>query len=135
VIQPSPVTLSVQPIGKINREDGRTRPCPLVSRSGGLASLHVFQDHAEGLRGLYPGQDVWILTFRTGAAGARGEGSDLGVFATQSLARPNPIDFLRARVLEVQPDLGRLRIQGYDGEEEAPILDIRPALLPLRPLS
>lgn len=126
------MVFSAQPIGTVNLAEGRGRTCPLVAKTAGEATLHIFQDHAAGLRGLFPGQDIWVLTYRTRSAP---DVPDQGVFATQSAARPNPIDFLRARVLEVTPDLGLILIQGYDGEEGAPILDIRPAVLPLHPLT
>lgn len=121
-MQAAPVTFSVHPVGT-------------VDMNGGQPAVHVFPEHAEGLRGLYPGEDIWVLTYRTGPVPADGPRQALGVFATHVAGRPNPIDFLRARITEIQPELGILRIQGYDGEEGAPVLDIRPASLPLRPLT
>ena len=84
---------------------------------------------------LYEGMDLWVLTYHPLSApvlGERGQGSQahVGVFASTTLERPNPIEFLRAKVLTLDPAQGLLHVEGLDADDGAPILDIRPATSP-----
>ena len=51
----------------------------------------------------------------------------MGVFATRSPDRPNPIGLHRAQILKVEPD-GWLEVQGLEAIDGTPILDIKPVL-------
>lgn len=50
----------------------------------------------------------------------------LGVFATRSPERPNPIALTPARVLAVDPSTGIVRVAYLDAEDGSPVLDIKP---------
>lgn len=52
----------------------------------------------------------------------------LGVFATRSPARPNPICLSVAQVLYVDETNGRIMVAWLDTEDGTPILDIKPYL-------
>lgn len=50
----------------------------------------------------------------------------VGVFATRSPARPNPIALSPAQVLHVDPASGRIAVAFIDADDGSPILDIKP---------
>lgn len=57
------------------------------------------------------------------------EGPDqVGLFATRSPARPNPIALTAVPVLGIDHSTGIVRIAYIDAEDESPILDIKPYL-------
>jgi tRNA-Thr(GGU) m(6)t(6)A37 methyltransferase TsaA len=52
----------------------------------------------------------------------------LGIFATRSPQRPNPICMTVAHVIHVQESAGRIVVTYLDAEDGTPILDIKPYL-------
>jgi tRNA-Thr(GGU) m(6)t(6)A37 methyltransferase TsaA len=50
----------------------------------------------------------------------------IGVFATRSPARPNPIALTPVPLLAVDRDAATLRIAYIDAEDDSPVLDIKP---------
>lgn len=124
-----PVAFLVPPIGLVHVAGGRRRGAPryFVPRKG--ATLELFQPYGAGLRGLYQGQELWVITYHAAPERHAG-GPASGVFATLDLERPNPIEFLRARIVEVDAEAGRLQVTGLDSEDGVPILDLRPATMP-----
>lgn len=99
------------------------------------ATLEFFQPYVPGLLGLYEGVELWVITYHLQPsqiptdAWQGGDGVP-GVFATSTLQRPNPIDFLRARIGEIDREKGLLQVVGLDVEDGTAILDIRLATSP-----
>jgi len=52
----------------------------------------------------------------------------IGIFATRSPARPNPIALTPVAVLGIDIDAGIVRIPYIDAESDSPILDLKPYL-------
>ena len=52
----------------------------------------------------------------------------IGVFATRSPVRPNPIALTACPVLSVDEGAGTLEVTGLDAEDGSPLLDIKPYL-------
>ena len=50
---------------------------------------------------------------------------EMGVFATRSPRRPNPIMCTTCRVLSVDPEAGKVHIQNIDAFDQTPIIDIK----------
>ena len=50
----------------------------------------------------------------------------MGVFATRSPARPNPLGLSTARILSVKADDLHIVIDHIDAENETPVLDLKP---------
>ena len=50
----------------------------------------------------------------------------LGIFATRSPLRPNPIALTAVAVLGLDPEAGRIDIPYIDAEDGTPVLDIKP---------
>ena len=51
----------------------------------------------------------------------------MGVFATRSPDRPNPIGLHRAKILRIEGDRS-LQVQGLEAIDGTPIIDIKPVL-------
>lgn len=52
----------------------------------------------------------------------------IGIFATRSPVRPNPIALTAAQLLSVDVDTGQVRITYIDAEDGSPVLDLKPYL-------
>lgn len=50
----------------------------------------------------------------------------VGIFATRSPVRPNPIALSAAQVLEIDHENGIIRIAYIDADDNTPVLDIKP---------
>ena len=86
------------------------------------------------MEGVEAGQDIWILTWLHQARrsvtkvhpGGNLQNPEMGVFATRSPDRPNPIGLHRARILSMQD--GRLQVDGLEAIDGTPVVDIKPVL-------
>lgn len=91
---------------------------------------------SEALRGLESVSHVWLVCWFHASVGdgwrptvrppRLGGSKRLGVFATRSPHRPNPIALTLARLLAVEPR--RLRVSEADLLDGTPVLDIKPYL-------
>ncbi len=92
---------------------------------------------APALEGVEVGDAVVVLTWldradrRTLAVHPRGDPDRpvLGVFATRSADRPNPVGLHTARVVAVEGT--RVRLDHLEALDGTPVLDVKPALGPL----
>lgn len=116
---------------------------PLKDRTGAprqgwegapTAHLEIAQAFTEGLEGLQVGQDIWILTWLHQSQRSvlkvhpRDDATnpEMGVFATRSSDRPNPIGLHHVTVVKVEG--ARLTIGPFEAIDGTPILDIKPVL-------
>jgi tRNA-Thr(GGU) m(6)t(6)A37 methyltransferase TsaA len=98
------------------------------------ATLEISAEFARALEGIYAGDEVLVLTWLDRAdrealsTHPRDDRSRpaIGVFATRSPDRPNPIGLHRVRVLEV--DGQRLRVDALEAIDGTPVLDLKPVL-------
>lgn len=89
---------------------------------------------ADALDGIAAGDDLLVLTWldRADRTMLRTHPRDdltqpeLGIFATRSSDRPNPIGLHRVRVLEV--DGLRLHVEPLEALDGTPVLDLKPPL-------
>lgn len=129
------VAFTIQPIGLVHADSRRRTRIPKYFVPKGRATLELFRPYLPGLQGLYGGIELWVITYHAPSGRAptdsrQGGDGVLGIFATTSIERPNPIEFLRARIVDLNPEKGLLHVEGLDVEDGAPILDIRPATSP-----
>lgn len=92
----------------------------------------------ELLRGLEGYDYIWLIwgfhLNRECSAGGRttvrpprlGGNERMGIFATRSPYRPNPIGLSSVRITEILPDKGMIRVAGADLADGTPIFDIKP---------
>jgi len=134
------VAFIVRPIGLVHTVPRKRVRTPTYFVPKGRATLELFHPYFPGLQGLYGGLDLWVITYHAPSwegptePGQTWDGTP-GIFATTSVERPNPIEFLRARIVDLSPEKGLLHVVGLDVEDGAPILDIRPAASPHRRLA
>ena len=129
------VAFNLRPVGIVHTSHTKRAKLPKYFVPRGRATLELFHPYLSGFQGLYGGLELWVITYhapsdRVPADSWQSQHGAPGVFATNSIERPNPIEFLRARVVDLIPELGLLHVEGLDADDGAPILDIRPATSP-----
>lgn len=116
---------------------GIPRQSGLVRTATAELVLRPPHDRPESLRGLEAFSHLWLLfVFHAARGGARrtvrpprlGGNTRLGVFATRSPFRPNPIGLSVVELAGIEHHAGRtvLRLRGIDLLDGTPILDIKP---------
>ncbi|MDY0163728.1 tRNA (N6-threonylcarbamoyladenosine(37)-N6)-methyltransferase TrmO [Desulfobotulus sp.] len=136
--------ISFSPIGKIHscfsEKFGIPRQAGLAPSA--FAELHLSPDYAppESVRGLEDFSHIWVLFVFHGNDGAfwrptvrpprLGGNRRMGVYATRSPFRPNPIGLSAVRLEEIRIQGGGvvLQISGGDFMDGTPVLDIKPYL-------
>jgi len=103
-----------------------------------LSSIRIFDEFAEGLKGLDTFSHLIILYWfhlREGeeersvlkVVPRRHPGApEVGVFASRSPSRPNPIGLSVSELVKIESNI--LWVKGLDAVEGSPILDIKPYL-------
>lgn len=124
--------------------------CPLegkfgLPRQAGLASalegevvLEPEFKHPDALRGMEGFDYLWLIwgfhLNREGSAEGHltvrpprlGGNERLGVFATRSPYRPNPLGLSSVRIVDIDPSRGVIRVSGSDLADGTPVFDIKP---------
>jgi tRNA-Thr(GGU) m(6)t(6)A37 methyltransferase TsaA len=98
------------------------------------ATIEIGTEFERALQGVGAGDEVLVLTWLDRAdrevlsTHPRDDRSrpEVGVFATRSPDRPNPIGLHRVRVVAV--DGSRLRVENLEAIDGTPVLDIKPVL-------
>lgn len=128
----------VWPIGRVRSELSDLESAPLQGDEGAPdAWIDVAARFEPALHGLVPGTAIVVLTWLHLAArdtlqtSPRGDArrSALGVFATRSPARPNPIGLHVVRLEHMRRT--ELLVSGLEAINGTPVLDLKPVLLPL----
>ncbi|MBI4338033.1 MAG: tRNA (N6-threonylcarbamoyladenosine(37)-N6)-methyltransferase TrmO [Chloroflexi bacterium] len=124
--------LSLEPIGIVR--NGITDRAGVVWEDV-VSTLHVEPRYAEALEGLEAFSHIWVVwwldrsptpeSLRVHPQG-RQDMPPVGLFATRSPVRPNPIAVTAVRLLAWQGVV--LRVQGLDALDGTPVLDIKPYL-------
>ncbi len=117
--------IHVTPIGKVSVEDGECR----------LLVDEQYRDALEGLEGFGYVQAIWWFdgcdnardraTLTAEKPYAKGP-ERLGVFATRSPMRPNPIALSCAGVTYIDRENGVVGLTYIDANDGSPLLDIKP---------
>lgn len=125
----------IHPIGTVRSALRSTDAAPRQGDEGAPdAWLELADQVAAGLDGIAPGDELLVLTWLHQArrdelrVHPRDDASRpaVGVFATRSPDRPNPIGLHRVRVIEAAP--GRLKVGPLEAIDGTPIVDIKPVL-------
>jgi len=99
------------------------------------ARLEIHAPYLDCLDGLEAGQEVWVLTWfhqsrrsvtKVHPRGVK-DNALMGVFATRSPDRPNPIGMHRVKIVSVDP-AGWLTVDALEAIDGTPVVDIKPAL-------
>ncbi len=124
--------ISLQPIATV--QSPFTREGERLSRGEILARIVVREDLAEGLAGIEEWSHLIVLFWMHQLAGTpcrlttrphrRDDVPEVGVFATRSRSRPNPIGFAIVELLA--RDANVLTVKGLDAYDGSQVLDIKP---------
>lgn len=133
-------SLSLRPIATLRtpfaEKFGVPRQSGLVPEAEGVIEFLPEFSAPEFLRGLEAFSHVWVITaFHqnpawTGSAVVRpprlGGNETVGVFASRSPNRPNPLGLSVLRILCHEP--GRIHVAGVDAVDGTPVYDVKPYL-------
>jgi len=120
-----------QPIGVVVKGLPKEAPRPR-SKLEVESVIEVYEDYVPGLRGLEEYSHAIIVYQLNEVKGyklsarpwGRSDMPEVGVFASRSPYRPNPIGLTVVEIMEVEPP--RLVVRGLDAWEGTPVLDIKP---------
>lgn len=121
----------LRPIGIIRSPYIRRGDAPRQGRFSEQESvIEIFPEYEEGLQDVDDHRHLIALYWFDRAdrsllkATPPGSGTEHGVFATRSPARPNPIGF---SVIDlIRRDGGRLTVRGLDAFDGTPVIDLKP---------
>jgi tRNA-Thr(GGU) m(6)t(6)A37 methyltransferase TsaA len=125
----------IEPIGVIHSDLSRLADAPLQGDEGSYeAWLELSPQVMQGLVGIQVGDDIVVLTWLHLAQRdvlqvhprGRLDAPLMGVFATRSPDRPNPIGLHRVSVLQISGQ--RLKVAPIEAIDGTPIVDIKPIL-------
>jgi len=131
----------LQPIGIVRSALQRREDAPLQGREGGPeAWVEIYPEFLAALEGIEANAEVLVLTWlhlaRRDVIKVRprrvATNPLLGVFATRSPDRPNPIGLHQATVLEVDGRRG-VRLSPMEAVNGTPVIDIKPVQCPHSP--
>jgi tRNA-Thr(GGU) m(6)t(6)A37 methyltransferase TsaA len=138
-VDPSPTfgTVTLEPIGVIHTPFGdkasAPRQPPLAASVRGRVELFAGHGYEDALDGLASFDTIWLVFLFHHAVGHRRlkvqpprASRRLGVFATRSPHRPNPIGLSAVRLESI--DGLTLTVSGVDMVDGTPLLDIKPYL-------
>ncbi len=119
-------------------EEGRVRFIGLVEGAGELSKVRIFPQFCEGIRRLSEYSHIIVL-YWFHLRDSEGErqtlrviprrhpgAPEVGVFASRSPSRPNPIGLCVTELVKIESCT--LNLRGLDAFEGSPIVDIKPYL-------
>jgi tRNA-Thr(GGU) m(6)t(6)A37 methyltransferase TsaA len=132
---PKAIAHSLKPVGFVRSTLKRWREAPRQGSEGAPeAWLEMAPSVARALQGIVVGQDIFLITWlhqaRRNVLKVHPRSDKnlplIGVFATRSPDRPNPLGLHRVTVLEVAGN--RLRVGPLEAIDGTPVVDIKPVL-------
>jgi tRNA-Thr(GGU) m(6)t(6)A37 methyltransferase TsaA len=127
--------MELRVIGKVSSSLVDREAAPKQGDEGAPeATVEIAAEFEPALQGIEPGDDLLVLTWLDRAdrdvlsTHPRDDRSrpEIGVFATRSPDRPNPVGLHRVRVLGV--DGRQLRVANLEAIDGTPVLDLKPVL-------
>jgi tRNA (adenine37-N6)-methyltransferase len=133
------MTMPLQVVGVVRtgRADHETTPIQAALNRTEHGIVELDPACADGLDGLADCEYAWLITWlhRAGAGAVspplrqvpfllRPQGREIGIFATRSPNRVNPIGLSLVEILEIAD--GTIRFAGVDLLDGTPVLDIKP---------
>ncbi len=129
-------TMTLRPVGRVRST--LTDPVGAARQPGEgapPARIEVATNYRTALAGLAVGDAVFVITWLHLAdrdvltVHPRGDQtrSEVGVFATRSPSRPNPIGLHVVRITSMTPD-GDIEVDALEAVDGTPVLDVKPAL-------
>ncbi len=129
-----PVSYPIHPIGIVRSAITRRADAPRSSSADGpVAQVQVDATFLPALDGIAVGQEIIVLTWlhqsrrETLSVHPHSDPANprLGVFATRSPDRPNPVGLHPVTVLAIEAP-GLLTVRGLEAIDGTPVIDIKP---------
>ncbi|MBW7984735.1 SAM-dependent methyltransferase [Enterobacillus tribolii] len=118
-------TLNITPIGTVEIVGDET--CVILEKMyiPALKGLEGFS-HINILWWFDRSDTAQLRRTRVSSVPYRDAGEMMGVFATRSPQRPNPLALTVARILHIDPHSGRVWIDYIDADQASPVIDLKP---------
>jgi tRNA-Thr(GGU) m(6)t(6)A37 methyltransferase TsaA len=116
---------TVYPIGRVVVDEGGFALSIDEAYRSALTELEGFS-HINVLWWAHLLDDPMFREMTIAEQAYRNAPAEIGIFATRSPARPNPIAVTPVAVLSVDRESGVIRVPYVDAEDGTPILDIKP---------
>jgi tRNA-Thr(GGU) m(6)t(6)A37 methyltransferase TsaA len=122
-------------IGRVRSTLKNLEDCPLQeSEQAPAAAIEISNDFVAGIRSLKPGDRVVLLTWLHEADRSVIEcyprnqvnAPTLGVFATRSPNRPNPIGIHQVTITSIEKNI--LTVDALEALDGTPVVDIKPVI-------
>jgi len=125
----------LKPIGYVQSSLKDLKDCPLQeTESAPAATVFIHREYKQAIDGLEPGAKIILLTWLD--KGDRSvlttkprndpNAQTLGVFATRSPDRPNPIGLHVTEILQIKND--EIKVSNLEVLDGTPLLDIKPVI-------
>lgn len=118
-------TFNVKPVGHVKTNEGRSfielnsEYIPAIKQLDGFTHINVLwwfhQLDSEEYRSILEVEAPYKNSPKV-----------MGIFATRSPMRPNPIALTACQVTEIDTEKGRIYLAYIDAEDNSPVLDIKP---------
>ncbi len=127
--------IELHPIGVVESPLTDRTDAPKQADEGAPPATIVIEPaYVDGLRGVEPGTDLFVLTWLHEAerdllvVHSRGDVSrrETGVFSVRSPVRPNPIGLHLTKVVSV--DGNRVEVAALEAIDGTPVIDLKPRL-------
>ena len=126
----NPSLININPIGIIRTPYKTKAPYQPVEEKGEFY-IEIFPEYQEGLKGLKTFNYIYVIfhmdrakSFHLIVEPPWAEGIKVGVFASRSPRRPNPIGISVVRLEKIEEN--RVFISSLDALDETPLIDIKP---------
>lgn len=117
-------TITLQPIGAVLKKNGKVE-------------IKLDEKYGEGLKSLEGFGHVMVLWWADTYAEYRDQigmeielpyapGTIVGLFATRSPVRPNPVCVSTAKIVDVSPRKGIITVDEMDAADGTPVVDLKP---------
>ena len=116
--------INISPVGRVRSGTGNIsllidKPYrDALTALKGFSHIHVLW-WAHGAGAKDPGKTIAESPYKNGP-------EKLGIFATRSETRPNPVLMTAAAVLDIDTGQGIVRLAWIDAEDNSPVIDIKP---------
>jgi tRNA-Thr(GGU) m(6)t(6)A37 methyltransferase TsaA len=118
--------MECDPIGTVSTPFGTTSEAPRQGRSGDAeGTVRVRPEYRPAMAGVETGDDLVVVWYADRADRIL-RVRDVGVFATRSPARPNPVCVTTCSVLGVGDET--IGVSGVDMADGSPVIDLKRSL-------
>ena len=117
--------IRIHPIGEVKGKDGMFQIIIDEDYRAGLLGLEGFSHLAVIWWAHLFDKDEYRKILQTDAPYTKGP-DRIGIYATRSQIRPNPVAISHAQIISIDIDAGIITVPYIDTEEGTPVLDIKP---------